>query len=140
VETGDQRKLSGSAAVQTGDFYGGDRDELAGSIVWRPSGRLRTELSYQWNDVDLPQGDFVTRLVQFRADVAFSPTLSWVTRIQYDNVTELIGVHMRLHWIPEAGREAFLVLNHSLEDFDLDNRFESQIAEAAVKFNYTLRF
>jgi hypothetical protein len=47
---------------------------------------------------------------------------------------------MRLHWIPEAGREAFLVLNHDLEDRDLDNRFRSEAAEAAIKYSYTFRF
>ena len=29
---------------------------------------------------------------------------------------------MRLHWIPEAGREVFFVINQNLEDFDLDGR------------------
>jgi hypothetical protein len=140
VQTADQRKVWGSAAYQTGDFYGGDRKEIMGSVAWRPSGRLRTSLSYTFNDITLPEGAFVTRLVQFRTDVAFSSTLSWVTRIQYDNVSELMGVNMRLHWIPEAGREAYLVLNHNLQDFDLNNRFESLFAESAVKFGYTFRF
>jgi hypothetical protein len=140
VQTGDQRKLWANVAYQTGEFYNGDRTEIFGSIAWRPSGRLLTFLSYELNDIDLPQGDFVTRLVQFRADVAFSAKLSWVSRIQYDNVTEMMGVNLRLHWIPQAGREAFIVLNHNLEDFDLDNRFNSQLSEAAIKFNYTFRF
>jgi hypothetical protein len=140
LQTGDQRKLWTDLVYQTGDFYGGDRTELFGMLAWRPSGRLRTSLSYQANDIDLPQGDFITRLVQFRTDVAFSSTLSWATRIQYDNVSELMGVNMRLHWIPEAGREAFLVLNHTLEDFDLDNRFASTLSEAAIKLSYTFRF
>jgi hypothetical protein len=78
--------------------------------------------------------------VSIQADVAFSSQLSWVTRIQYDNVSEMMGVNLRLHWIPEAGREAFIVLNHNLEDFDLDNRFHSAAAEAAVKMAYTFRF
>jgi hypothetical protein len=140
LQTADQRKVWGSAAYQTGDFYGGERTEIEGEISWRPSGRLRTSLGYTFNDIDLPEGAFVTRLVGFRTDVAFSSTLSWVTRIQYDNVSERMGVNMRLHWIPEAGREAFLVLNHDLEDFDLDNRFHSDVWEAAVKLSYTFRF
>jgi hypothetical protein len=125
---------------RVGEFYSGEREEIYAEVNWRPSGRLRTSLAYGVNDIELPEGDFVTRLVQFRTDVAFSATLSWVTRVQYDNVSERMGVHLRLHWIPEAGREAFLVLNHSLQDLDLDNRFESELAEAAVKFGYTFRF
>ena len=140
LETADQRKIWASMDYQTGDFFGGDRTEISAEISWRPSGRLRTSLGYEYNDIDLPQGSFVTRLAAFRTDVAFSAKLSWVTRIQYDNDSELIGVNMRLHWIPEAGREAFLVLNHDLEDFDLDNRFHSAVSEAAIKLGYTFRF
>ena len=81
----------------------------------------------------MPGGDFITRLTSFQTDVAFSSKLSWVTRIQYDNVSEIMGVNLRLHWVPEAGREGFFVLNHDLEDRDLDNRFHSGCREAAVK-------
>ena len=140
LNTADQRKVWLSADYQVGDFYDGERTEIAGEINWRPSGRLRTGLGYEFNDIDLPQGSFVTRLVGFRTDVAFSSRLSWTTRIQYDNVSERMGVNLRLHWVPEAGREGFIVINHNLEDFDLDNRFHSELAEASVKFSYTFRF
>ena len=72
--------------------------------------------------------------------MVFSPKLSWVTLIQYDNVSEIIGVNSRMHWIPEPGREAYIVLNHNVQDLDRDNRFDSISADAAVKFNYTFRF
>jgi hypothetical protein len=140
LQTADQRKVWGEAAYQTGDFYDGERTEIMGGINWRPSGRFRGALEYTFNDITLPEGDFITRLVSVQANVAFSSKLSWTTRIQYDNVSEYMGVNMRLHWIPEAGREAFLVLNHNLEDLDLDNRFHSAIAEATARFSYTFRF
>jgi hypothetical protein len=99
-----------------------------------------TAFSYEYNDIDLPQGDFETRLVSYRAEVVFSSTLSWVSLLQYDNVSEVLGFNSRIHWIPEPGREAFLVLNHNLQDIDRDNSFESQFSEASIKFNYTFRF
>ena len=140
LETADQRKIWGSFDYQTGGFFDGEREEIAVSVNWRPSGRFRTGFGYEFNDIRLPGGDFVTRLTAFQTDVAFSSKLSWVTRIQYDNVSEMMGINLRLHWVPEAGREGFLVLNHDLEDRDLDNRFHSEVAEAAVKFSYTFRF
>ena len=73
-------------------------------------------------------------------DFAFTPTLSWVNLIQYDNVTETAGVNMRLHWIPEAGREVFFVINHNVEDHDRDNRFRSTASDMTAKVNYTFRF
>jgi hypothetical protein len=140
LQTADQRKVWLEADYQTGDFFAGERTEISAEINWRPSGRFRTGLGYEFNDIELPEGNFVTRLVSFRTDVAFSSKLSWVTRIQYDNVSELMGVNLRLHWVPEAGREGFFVINHDLEDRDLDNRFHSAMSEAAVKFSYTFRF
>jgi hypothetical protein len=47
---------------------------------------------------------------------------------------------MRLHWIPEASREVFFVINHNLEDFDRDNSFHSATSDMVVKLNYTFRF
>jgi hypothetical protein len=66
--------------------------------------------------------------------------LSWTSLIQYDNVSEIMGVNLRLNWIPEAGRELFFVINHNLEDFDRDNRFRSQSADVVAKMSYTFRF
>jgi hypothetical protein len=140
MNTADQRKVWVGADYQFGDFYDGERTEIAAEVNWRPSGRLRFGLSYEVNDIDLPQGSFVARLVGLRTDVAFSSRFSWSTRIQYDNASEVMGVNLRLHWIPEAGREGFFVINHNLEDYDLDNRFHSELAEATVKFSYTFRF
>lgn len=140
VSTADQRRVWGGFDVEVGDFYGGERMQVGTSISWRPSGRFLTALSYEYNDIDLPEGDFETRLVSYRAEVVFSSTLSWVSLLQYDNVSEVLGINSRIHWIPEPGREAFLVLNHNLQDLDRDNSFASQFSEASVKFNYTFRF
>jgi hypothetical protein len=47
---------------------------------------------------------------------------------------------MRLHWIPEAGREVFFVVNHNAEDLDRDNDFRSALSELTAKVSYTFRF
>jgi hypothetical protein len=138
--TANQRMFWGSLSYRTGDFYNGTRDEIGGGIGWRPSNHFQFTLDYDINDVELPSGNFILRLARMRADVIFSATMSWSTLLQYDNVTESIGINTRLHWIPEAGREAFIVLNHNLQDFDLNNRFKSALADFAIKFNYTFRF
>ena len=134
------RRVSGSFTYRSGDFFDGKRRNLSAGIAWRPSKHFQASLDYEFNDVELPQGEFTTRLVQFRTDIVFSTTMSWVTLVQYDNVTETMGVNTRFHWIPEAGREAFIVLNHNLEDVRRNDSFSSTVADLAVKFNYTFRF
>lgn len=145
VSTADQRRVWGGFGLKTGDFYNGTRDQIEVSVSWRPSGRLFASVSYELNDIEVIDGGgdrraFQTRLASYRTEVAFSSTLSWVTLIQYDNITETIGINSRVHWIPQAGREAFLVLNHNLQDIDGDNRFHTAFSEAAMKFSYTFRF
>ncbi|HEY5567162.1 MAG TPA: carbohydrate binding family 9 domain-containing protein [Gammaproteobacteria bacterium] len=134
------RSWSGRVAYIDGTFYSGDQRRLFGSIVWAPSPRFRGSLGYNVTDVELPEGDFTTRLITSGIDVVFSSRLSWVNLIQYDNVSETLGVNMRLHWIPEAGKEVYFVINHTLEDFDRDNSFDSLFADATAKISYTFRF
>jgi hypothetical protein len=140
VFTGNQRKVSGGFIYRGGEFFDGERLGLTGSIAWRPSRHFRGSLEYQFNDIELPHGDFIARLVRVQFETAFSSTLSWVNLIQYDNISETAGLNSRVHWIPEAGREGFLVLNHNVEDLDRDNRFHSSFAELTLKFGYTFRF
>ncbi len=134
------RKLSGSVVLRTGDFYTGKRNNADAQVTWVPTQRFRAFLSYSYNDIELPQGDFRLRLARVGLDFIFSNTLSWVNLIQYDNDSEVLGFNSRLHWIPEAGREAFIVLNHNLDDRDRNNSFRSQIADISLKFSYTFRF
>jgi len=140
MSSGQHRPLSATVTYRTGEFYNGDRDMFGVGMTWAPSPHFRTGMSYVYNDIELPQGDFVVRLVTLNADIVFSSTLSWVNLIQYDNVSETMGINSRLHWIPQAGREAFIVLNHTLEDLDRDNSFRSDHADLTLKFSYTFRF
>jgi hypothetical protein len=140
VATGGQRELSGGATWRRGDFLTGSRTNLTGNVAWRPSNLFAFGLSYDWNDIDLPQGRFITRLSRITTDVNFSSTLYWVSLVQYDNVSEVIGVNTRLNWIPQAGQEGLIVLNHSLQDRDRDDIFRSELLDVSVKLSYTFRF
>jgi hypothetical protein len=140
VSTGGQRELSGGATWRTGDFLTGSRTNLAGNVAWRPSNHFALGLSHDWNDIDLPEGDFITRLSRLTMDVNFSSTVYWVSLVQYDNVSEVIGVNTRLNWIPKAGQEGLIVFNHTLQDRDRDDVFRSDLLDVSVKLSYTFRF
>lgn len=140
VQFGGQRRLSGNYYLQGGDYYNGSHLQHRGNITWRPNRNFAIDFSATHDRIELPDGNFVVRLVGVNSQYAFSSTLSWSNLIQYDNVSENMGFNSRLHWIPEAGQQAFLVLNWGLIDPDKDNRFDSTVADLSLKFNYTLRF
>ena len=138
--TAGQREFSGRFSMTKGDFYTGERNNLNSSVSWTQSRNFVMSMSYDWNDITLPQGDFITRLTSLSTQVAFSSTLYWVSLVQYDNLSEEVGVNTRLQWVPRAGQEGFIVLNYNLQDKDKDNTFESAVSDLSVKFKYTLRF
>jgi hypothetical protein len=140
LSTANQRTFSGGVTYQTGDFYNGTRTNVDGSLSWKQSRKFILSLNYDWNDIELPQGNFITRVVGLTTQYSFSSELAWITLMQYDNVSEELGINTRLHWIPTAGQEGFIVLNHNLQDFDKDNSFESTQQDLNVKFKYTFRF
>jgi hypothetical protein len=137
---GNQRAVSGGMFLTQGDFYDGERNTYNLFLNIRPSRHFRTNFRYQYNEIMLPDGRFETRVVQLTLEGVFSSSLSWTNLIQYDNVSETIGINSRLHWIPRAGREGYLVLNHNLQDLDRDNSFHSSFSETTIKYSYTFRF
>lgn len=140
VSTGGQRQLAGSVGYLTGDFYNGERDNIRASLSWNQSSNFVLSTSFDWNNISLPQGDFITRLTSVSTQVAFSSTLYWINLVQYDNLSEEIGINTRLQWIPRAGQEGFIVLNYNVQDYDKNNRFEALSSDLSVKFRYTIRF
>jgi hypothetical protein len=136
------RKLSGRIAYTDGEFYSGTRSRWFGNFMWTPSPKFSTNLGYNLNFIELPYGTqkFTTRIITTSVDWVFSAKLSWTNLIQYDNVSEVAGLNIRLNWIPEAGQEFFFVINHNLQDIDRDNSFRTATSDAVAKVSYTFRF
>ena len=137
---GGHRRWSGNLFFQGGEYYNGNRFSKNGFVTWRPNRNFALTFNFNENRIELPEGNFTVRLFGLNSQYAFSSTLSWNNLIQYDNVSENLGINSRLHWIPKAGQQAFLVLNWGLIDTDKDNSFESTIADLSLRFNYTFRF
>lgn len=134
------REWSGSINHIHGNFYSGTLDRSWADITWKPSPKFNTTISYDIRFVDLPEGKFTTRIISGSIDYVFSNSLSWINLIQYDNVSETMGINMRLQWIPAEGQEFFFVINQLMEDYDRDNRFHSEFTDITAKLSYTFRY
>lgn len=138
--TGEQRVLSTDSTVCEGGFYDGSIFTFETKTIWRPSKHFKLIVGGEYNDIDLPEGDFITRLLTLNVDVAFNTAWSWENFIQYDNVTDTVGLNSILRWIPRAGQETVLAMNTQQEDFDRDGRFRAFTSDATLKLSYTFRF
>ena len=131
------RPLSVTMTVRAGSFFGGNRLDLVPSLLWRPSKYLLLSLGYERNDIDLPQGSFTVHVARFRINFQFNTRISWNTFIQYDSVSDQIGINSRIRWIIVPGSELFVVLNQGLDVADGLRRGRT---EPRIKLNWTFRF
>jgi hypothetical protein len=137
VETSDRRVVRGSAEIGAGTFYSGERVRGLAVLEWRPNRHWHFTLTYDHNEVWLPEGDFRIELATARLVLSFTPDISWITFSQWDNVSDKLGINSRLRWIVEDGREFFVVFNHGL---DTEDDFRSERTEAVLKVEWTFRF
>ena len=109
-------------------------------MTWRPNAHFEFSGGYDINDIVLPSGAFITRLLSVRANIAFTNTWYWENLVQYDNVSYSLGVNSIVRWVPRAGREMVLVVNREYIDFIREQHFNRVSGDITFKFSYTLRF
>jgi len=139
IATGMQRPLRVVLSVQDGGFFGGDRLEKFVEFQWNQSAYFSMGLSFTENVVDLPSGSFTSHLASLRTDVAFDSKWSWSNFVQYDNSGDVFGINSRLRYVPEAGQEMMLVLNHG-GVVDAANNLSSTQSDINLKVSYTFRY
>ena len=140
LESALERRFALSMDIDIGEFYDGDLFKIGGEMNWRPSKHLFLQFGYEYNNVELPAGDFITRLYRARIDFAFNAKWSWLNVLQYDNVTDSAGFNSRLRYNPKAGQDVYVVLNRQFDVDPLNRNLSSTFSEFVVKFNYTFRF
>jgi hypothetical protein len=137
-----------------GGFFGGKLHSIEASAELRLSKHFYGQLDYIENRADLPasyevcapadcegSGDFVQRLVRLRAQLIFTPDISWDTFAQYDNLSSSIGWNSRLRWILQPGNELVIIWNQSQGANDIEGRdFRFQSAGLTTKLGWTFRF
>lgn len=141
--TAGRRMLSGSVDFSRSDFWGGQRNSLNLSGTIRARTGVSLTANYQRNDVTLPQGDFETNLVRLSWAWNLSPWTAITGNVQYDDLSNVVGVYARMRWIIQPGSDVFLVWSNNwlYDDGPLsDSRFTTLSSGGALKLNYTYRF
>lgn len=140
MEFAAQRPVSGRVEYTDGGFFSGDRRQYELEVSVRPRPGVNIGLQAEYNDVDLAEGSFITRVYRLNARTQFSPWISLANNIQYDSESRVVGWQMRFRWILKPGDDIFFVYTHNWLD-DLDTaRFHALDRRAAMKVVKTWRF
>ena len=137
AESAEKRAISAEAGISAGDFFDGTRTDWWVEAGYRLEPLLTAQLGFRQSDVDLDGGNFTTRIASARANFSFSTDLSWNSIIQWDNVSETVGVNSRVRWIPRAGHEVFFVFNETLDESG--GGLTPVFQQLAFKISYTFR-
>jgi hypothetical protein len=107
---GQQRRMSGTVAIQAGQFYDGTLTSftVSGARVAILK-QFSLEPSLTLNRGDLPAGDFNTTLVRARFDYAFTPLRFFSALLQYNSADRTVSSNFRLRWEYQPGSEFFVV-------------------------------
>ena len=135
--TSDKRPVELRTSVTTGGFFDGDRTDWSAGIDLRTSKYALFGFDYNHNDVDLPGGAFTVNLARARIDFVFTPDISWSNYVQWDDVSDSLGVNSRLWWILQPGQQIFLVVDQAWDV--MTERFAPTASEVTMKLSYTIR-
>ncbi|MEQ1573977.1 MAG: DUF5916 domain-containing protein [Vicinamibacterales bacterium] len=107
---GQQRRVSGRAAITVGSFYGdGTKTEASydGYIGLSPHFAIEPTMSLAW--VDLPYGQFTARVLGARTIITPNARMVVSSLVQFNAATHSLTSSARLRWEYRPGSELFLV-------------------------------
>jgi uncharacterized protein DUF5916/cellulose/xylan binding protein with CBM9 domain len=108
----DRRKwISAGMGWSIGGFLSGKQASLAPSVTIRSGGKLTSSLRWTRNDIDLPQGAFVTNLGSVRLTYNFTTLMNAQTLIQYNDRTKRWSTNLRFNWQRTAATGLYVVYN-----------------------------
>ena len=83
----------------------------------RHGGRFTSSIRWTRNDIDLPEGAFVTNLGSVRLTYNFTTLINAQTLIQYNDRTRRWSTNLRFNWQRTAATGLYVVYNDT-EAFD----------------------
>lgn len=140
VNTAEKRPWVVDLSFRYGGFYDGRLKQLEAAFTLKPSIHVLLKLSGEFNDVDLKEGAFQTRIYAVALDYNFSANVTWANLVQYDSESRLLGAQSRFRLILRPGNDLFLVVNRGWEKRPMDGDYIPTFDKGSAKLQYTFRF
>ena len=120
---GPTHRIRGTIGVTTGSFYTGTRHEARYSGRVEVSKQLIVEPTVSLNWVDLPWGDFRTRLLSARTTYTLTPRSVLGALIQYNSSNDSLSTNVRFRWEYIPGSDLFVVYSEGRDTAFAPDRF-----------------
>jgi Domain of unknown function (DUF5916) len=137
VGTAQKRRLYTQLTWWFGGFYDGSIDQIVWTGAWNPTALFTIEFTGERNMGRLPSGDFNQTLIGNRIRLNVSPDLSVSSYVQYDTITDSVGVNTRLRWTFRPEADLFIVYNHNIHS--VVDRWQLESNQLVMKVQYAWR-
>lgn len=106
LETSHSRPLWLTGELRAGGYYHGQRQDQVMTLGWKPAAQWEARVGIGRNAIRLPPGQFTVKLATLRLDHTPTTRLAQSLLLQWDNVSQSLGMSARLRWQWAPGREA----------------------------------
>ena len=111
VTTNRSARLSVQGRVTNGGFLSGELRNVSLTISARRGSTVQSSIQWDRNDVELPQGAFVTNLIRWRLNYSFTPSTFLQGLVQYNDRDSNWSMNVRFGWLNAASTGLFIVYN-----------------------------
>ena len=141
VDGAPQRKIAGREILRfeyRWGFFEGSKIELRLEPQIKVSEALSFDVGYALQEVDLPQGDFTSQVINTRVNYSVSNQLLTSATVQYSSLDDFVNFRFRINYIYRPGDDIFFIYN---EGRNIDEFNSGLVGRSImVKWTYSLDF
>ena len=123
-------------------YYNGDYLKSDLTLDYRPNDTFGIVLQHVMTVLHMPAGHVNIHIIALEPVVNFTPNMEWRTQIQYDNITQRVGVLSRFRWEYTPESELFVSIGESalLQGPVFGPYYKSTNTQALVRLGQTFQF
>ena len=103
------------------EFFEGRRIELRIQPQIKVSEALSFDFGYALDEIDLPQGDFTSQVLNTRANYSFSNKWLTSTTVQYGSLDDFVNFRFRINYIYRPDDDIFFIYNEGRNVDELES-------------------
>ena len=127
------RKFYYQTRTLIGGYFGGNRISSTNRATFRLGDKFNTEGVFNYNRLQLPEGDANVLISGLRLAYSFTPRMFLQSLVQYNNVSNITSVNARFGWLRNANTGLFIVLN-IIKDTDYFDELNNQ--SITIKYSH----
>ena len=127
------RKFYYQTRTLIGGYFGGNRISSTNRATFRLGDKFNTEGVFNFNRLELPEGDANVLISGLRLAYSFTPRMFLQSLVQYNNVSNITSVNARFGWLRNANTGLFVVLN-IIKDTDYFDALNNQ--SITIKYSH----